>query len=93
MTNTITCNDAVPLVEEGEQRFKLEDRDIVQMNNMMIVVFGLPSKYTSEYGGVGKQEMSVYLKWVFPTFQTDGVKSPRSVIHMQVTYLKSSYVI
>ena len=62
MTNTITCNDTVPLVEEGEQRFKLEDRDIVQMNNMMNVVFGLPSKYTSEYGGVGKQEMSVYFE-------------------------------
>lgn len=36
------------------------------MNNMMIVVFGLPSKYTSEYGGVGKQEMSVYFEMGIP---------------------------
>ena len=53
----------LPLVEEGEQRFELEDRNTIQMNYMSTFVFGpfivvgvaaagLLSKYLSEHGGV-----------------------------------------
>jgi hypothetical protein len=60
-------DNTVPLVEEGEQRFKLDDRDTVatvQVNHLIIVA--PPSKYTSEYGGIGKQEMSVYSEMSVP---------------------------
>jgi hypothetical protein len=74
----IPCNevdDTVPLVEEGEQRFKLEDRDIVQMNDtgrLIFVLIGLSSKYTSEFGGVGKQEMFVYSEMSVPDLSNAG---------------------
>lgn len=53
----------LPLVEEGEQRFELEDRDTVQMNYMPTFVLGpfivvgvaaagLLLKYVSEHGRV-----------------------------------------
>jgi hypothetical protein len=63
------------------------------MNNMMTVVFGLSAEYRSEYGGAGKQETFVYFEMCIPDLSNRRGKSPRSMIHVQVTYLKSSYVI
>jgi hypothetical protein len=74
-------DDTVPLVKEREQRFKLEDRDTVatvQMYHLIIVVeplivaAGLPSKYTSEYGGISKQEVFVYSKMSVPDLSNMG---------------------
>ena len=70
-------NGTVPLVEEGEQRFELEDRDIVQMNDTdtgmpIFILIGLLSEYTSEFGGVGKQEMFVYSEMSVPDLSNAG---------------------
>lgn len=74
-------DDTVPLVEKGEQTFKLEDRGTFatfQMYHLIIVVeplviaAALSSKYTSEYGGVGKQEMFVYSEMSVPDLSNTG---------------------
>jgi hypothetical protein len=59
---------------------------------MVATAPGMQSKYTSEHGGLSKQEVLVHSETSVLDLSNRRGKSLRSVIHVQVTYLKGSYV-
>jgi hypothetical protein len=98
----------LPVIEEGEQRFELEDGDIVQNNYAarlswawavrISTVIGIADvamlhKSLAEHGGVRGQEVLMYSETSMTDLSSRRRKSQRSTIHQQVPHLKVNYVI
>jgi len=86
----------LPLVEEGEQRFELEDRDIVQTDytarlfwvraiRVSIIVgiadLAMTHKSLAELGGVRGQEVLMYSETSIIDLLNRRRRSQRSIIH------------